>query len=611
MLSIDALNPIKVVTSVIGISPSWGAWLSVATFMGMIYVNSKEILYIMVKTFMTSILTIFFSSIEVLGKENIPYHGPVIFAGNHNNQFVDGAVVMVTCPRQIGFLIAEKSYKKRIIGDLAKAANAIPVTRPQDLARKGPGQIMFEGNIMRGKGTKFTEIPKGDKVLAGKCPDPFKIQDVISDEEAILAVDANGNDPSKAEEFQGNWVNYSLLAYVDQGKMFDEVYKNLARGKSLAIFPEGGSHDNTDLLPLKVGVSAIAYGVFDKYDVNVPIVPVGLNYFRGHRFRGRIVVEFGKPVTISNDLLVKYKQKGSKREALSTLLEDVEDGMRSVIVTAPDYAELRLIHTIRRMYQHTGSQGITTQMRQDLARRFAVGYRALMTKYNGVLPEELVSLQMKLRAYERELDACGLKDYQVNNMEIPYRKLLYTFVHGLVVLSLAFIPSMFLNAPVGLLASRYAVKEAQAALEASRVKVKGLDVLMSKRIVFCLVAVPILWVTYALILLIFSTLQSKTVLVLFLSMPVFSYFGITAVEAYMVDIRDLWPAFIRLLPSFRKKANELPAMRAELQKELREIVKKYGPEMGPLYYDKSSGWEEHYKGSKSTPSSPPKDGKVA
>ncbi len=77
---------------------------------------------------------------EVLGRENIPAHGPIIFTGNHMNQFVDGAVMMVTNPHNVGFLVAEKSYHKRIIGDFAKAVGSIPVSRPQDAAKAGPGK---------------------------------------------------------------------------------------------------------------------------------------------------------------------------------------------------------------------------------------------------------------------------------------------------------------------------------------------------------------------------------------------------------------------------------------------------------------------------------------
>ncbi len=40
-----------------------------------------------------------------------------------------------------------------------------------------------------------------------------------------------------------------------------------------------------DLLPLKAGIASIAFGVLEKHGISVPIVPVGLNYFRGHRFR--------------------------------------------------------------------------------------------------------------------------------------------------------------------------------------------------------------------------------------------------------------------------------------------------------------------------------------
>jgi glycerol-3-phosphate O-acyltransferase/dihydroxyacetone phosphate acyltransferase len=98
----------------------------------------------------------------------------------------------------------------------------------------------------------------------------------------------------------------------------------------LGIFPEGGSHDNTDLLPLKVGVAAIAFGVLEKYDVNVPIVPVGLNYFRGHRFRGRVVVEFGQPIYLDKKLIQLYRD--SKRKAYRELLTSVRLGLELGLV---------------------------------------------------------------------------------------------------------------------------------------------------------------------------------------------------------------------------------------------------------------------------------------
>lgn len=40
--------------------------------------------------------------------------------------------------------------------------------------------------------------------------------------------------------------------------MYRHVYQRLKEGGIIGIFPEGGSHDRPDLLPLKAGVSIIA-----------------------------------------------------------------------------------------------------------------------------------------------------------------------------------------------------------------------------------------------------------------------------------------------------------------------------------------------------------------
>jgi glycerol-3-phosphate O-acyltransferase/dihydroxyacetone phosphate acyltransferase len=198
--------------------------------------------------------------------------------------------------------------------------------------------------------------------------------------------------------------------------------------------------------------------------VNVPIVPVGLNYFRGHRFRGRVVVEFGPPIHIDKALFQTYKE--SKRDAFQRLLTTVREGMQSALVTATDYNELKLIHTTRRLYQRASS-GITTAQKQDLARRFSVAARLLREKYGGELPEDMRMLQRKLEDYQDKLSRWGLKDYQITNLEqeVSFSKVLYTFFHGAIVMSLASIPSLILNAPVGVAASYWASKEAKKDLK--------------------------------------------------------------------------------------------------------------------------------------------------
>lgn len=124
--------------------------------------------------------------------------------------------------------------------------------------------------------------------------------------------------------------------------MYAQVYKRLQEGGSIGIFPEGGSHDRTDLLPLKAGVSIMALGALsNKPDTKIYIIPTGLSYFHAHRFRSRAVVEFGMPITIPRDYVEMFEKGGqSKREAIGKVLDLVFDGLKSVTVRTPDFDTL-------------------------------------------------------------------------------------------------------------------------------------------------------------------------------------------------------------------------------------------------------------------------------
>lgn len=79
---------------------------------------------------------------------------------------------------------------------------------------------------------------------------------------------------------------------------------------------------------------------------------------------------------------MKQKQKTQK---LFLKKFSIQDSMRSVIVTAPDYESLQLIHTCRRLFQQTE---MTASDKQDLARRFSEGYRRLLAQSKGNPPKE-------------------------------------------------------------------------------------------------------------------------------------------------------------------------------------------------------------------------------
>merc|ERR1719183_792823 len=128
-------------------------------------------LYYPVRWFLKNvIIKLFFREIDVIGAFRIPQSGPVIFVANHANQFVDPMMLISNTSRVVRFLIAAKSLRRRIIGDVARMVQAIGVERAQDLASKGAGTVSARkgGTEVTGAGSAFsTVLQEGAKLKIG------------------------------------------------------------------------------------------------------------------------------------------------------------------------------------------------------------------------------------------------------------------------------------------------------------------------------------------------------------------------------------------------------------------------------------------------------------
>lgn len=81
-------------------------------------------------------------------------------------------------------------------------------------------------------------------------------------------------------------VTRQYFPHIDYNKMFKSVWDHLAEKKCVAIFPEGGSHDQSNFLPFKAGVSIMSLGFLSQYpDSDFYLIPVGMNYFKRDSFR--------------------------------------------------------------------------------------------------------------------------------------------------------------------------------------------------------------------------------------------------------------------------------------------------------------------------------------
>ncbi|KAI8075684.1 hypothetical protein BDF21DRAFT_343204 [Thamnidium elegans] len=385
------------------------------------------------------------------------------------------------------------------IGFLARMVNAIPVIRPQDLIKKGKGTIRVipETDALRiiGIDTEFTTQLKALDTILLVGPqahgDKAQVMQIISDTELIIKNEFKSLSDLITE--QGSL--YKCMPHVEQEAVYKAVHEELLNGGCITIFPEGGSHDRVEMLPLKAGVTLMALGAMAKYPgLDVKIVPVGLNYFHAHRFRSRAVVEFGSPLTISARQVEMFENGGmEKRQACGKLLDTIYDSLKSVTLNAESYETLMFIQAARRLYKPAHRKLHISQV-VDLNRRFLIGYNMFKSE------PRVVELEQRVLAYNQLLKYHGLRDHQVSKTKLGgLRTMLLICKRLSIIISLALFdfPGAILNLPVVVIARIISQQKAEAALKSSSVKIAGRDVLATWKVLVALVLLPSLYSFYS------------------------------------------------------------------------------------------------------------------
>ena len=568
----------------------------------------------------TIVVDLFFREIHPRSSWRIPRKGPVIFvAAPHANQFVDPLILMRTvrqdAHRRISFLIAAKSMQRFFVGLGASLVGSVPVGRALDLKKPATGRIYLpdpEGDptLIRGSDTDFTNgkvyqqsgllvLPSVNNEAANA-----EIKEVLGPTELRLKKPFKGDtalrqltgQPLEGESkdlgvnghsFDG--INFSVAPHVNQSAVYNAVFKKVHEGGCIGIFPEGGSHDRTELLPLKAGLAIMALGsLAEDPDCGVTIVPVGMNYFHAHKFRSRAVIEFGAPIEIEPHMVDQYKN-GDRRAAIAEVLQTVYDRLTSVTTLAPDYETLMLIQAVRRLYNPKG-KSLPLPMVVELNRRLIKGY--------GVYKDNprVISLKNEVLAYNRSLFRLNVRDHQVSYAKFAWYKVVFAITYRvlkLAVLSIAVLPGTILFAPVFIAGKAISRVKAKEALAASTVKVRARDVIATWKILVSLALAPALDLVYT-ILLTWWTRKNRVggrvpdwvplwlvAGVGLFFFPAVCFAALRFGEIGMDILKSLRPLMLSLNPSSSNTFVQLRERRLRLQEQVNDIINELGPELFP------------------------------
>ena len=295
------------------------------------------------------------------------------------------------------------------------------------------------------------------------------------------------------------------------------------------------------------------------------------------------MIEFGNPIPVPKEFATTFDKGGQdKRDAISSLMDLVFDGLKSVTVRAPDYETLMVIQASRRLYKPPGQQLNLSQV-VDLNKKFIMGYNAYRDE------PRVKDLYAKVEGYNKTLRQLGLKDHQVEGANRPKWKamLLLLWRASLISVWTVFaLPGVVLNAPIFVAASIISAKKAKAALAASTVKIRARDVLATWKVLVSLAGAPLLYTIYTVIAMygVFKyDLGRKyvilTPLFMLIAVPSFGYSALRFGEVGMDIYKSLPPLFKSLLPWHQRDLDKLREQRHSIAAELSEVIEEFAPKL--------------------------------
>ena len=272
-------------------------------------------------------------------------------------------------------------------------------------------------------------------------------------------------------------------AKSDNSAAFAKIEEYLDDDRVILIFPEGQSHSDPSLRPLKTGVARLAQSHGRRTGSPVPVVPVGLTFTQKGRFRADVLVQFGEPLTLS-------PRPGEDEEAEARrFMAEILRGLRRVTLNVDSWEDLALMRLLQHFFalrsadksvQHAEDRHQTLTQRFRSLKRLDDAHRALRRRW----PDRMAILRAKLSRFQKLCRRYGVRSYQLQLSYSP------KVVLGFLARTVVFLTTIF---PLALWGSVNSALPYAATRWATRWSARGRDQYDTAGMLFGLIFFALFW----------------------------------------------------------------------------------------------------------------------
>ena len=223
---------------------------------------------------------------------------------------------------------------------------------------------------------------------------------------------------------------------------FEKCFETLKKKKPLMILAEGSTLHEKRLRPIRKGAARIVFGAFEKHgDMDIHLIPVGVNYTNSDKFRSVVMIEFAEPIRCS-DYHELYQQSPAK--AVNQLTKEMAKRLKKKVIhinNEEDDEWVELYLTLKENETQDSVYPVSSPNVELLNKQ-----KDIVDKINVLEKTEKEKLKIKAENYFNDLKKNNISDFGLMHRNYASFKntlfAIFGFIPAMIGWILSFIPVM-------------------------------------------------------------------------------------------------------------------------------------------------------------------------